>query len=264
MLSVSALTDHYSCINIAGEILQEIIPAIYNQPRNITISKDGGKFDVLKINESNEATGNIKNDISKIFSRTLIKIQMSPISEVKKQNNLESIGRMVSSDPNLMSISADLMALSLDTTEGDVLARRIQASMDPELIKVGDGIESVSDYQEKQQKAQSNQPQQPDPIAIRAKIDGQNLQLKAQELYLKSKEIMQTGQKDQAEHSIAMQKVNQEMVKNQNDLMMSIERLKAEKQTTDTQQQIKLLEIHKKELDSSLNRLHSTYLDSIK
>jgi len=194
LLQNVVLSNHLRAINEVGRILQEMIPEVVIEQRDL------GNGLVLNQRGKNYTPSNpeVRNDIKELFSEMLFEIVYGASSEAEKASNLMAIKEIIQTNPSIAPYFADEFAANLNTANSENLRRRMQALMPPGIEEVGDGSLSLEEYRQMQQEQQQNQPPSPQQEQLemqKQKMQGDQ-QIKQSELQLKAKKMEQQAAKD--------------------------------------------------------------------
>ena len=183
-------------IAVGGEIVNEMIPYVYDAERVITLMTPDQGIKNITINKQADDYGElIENDIRKGVYQ--VRLKPGPSYEAQKQLALDSLRMLLEADPQTFSLVADLYAESLPLANSIEIKNRLKTLVPPEIIKAGKSGEMPQQNQENPQ-AQMMQMQQ------------QEMQFKQQEIQLKAKEIELKERKIEADYQIAMEKLEAE------------------------------------------------------
>ena len=166
-------------IAVAGEIVNEMIPKVYDTERSMMLNmKDKGMTPVT-INQSQDDYGaNVKNDMTK--GRYTIRLQPGPSFEGQKQEALDSMQLILQANPQLFNLIADLYVDNLPLANNIQLRNRLRTIVPPEIIEAGKTGQPVPP-----------KPQQPDPMMM---LKMQELQLKEKELAMQQEKLQMDAQ----------------------------------------------------------------------
>lgn len=114
-------------IRHTGKIILDLIPAIYDTERVMRIIGSDGQPDMTTINQSNEI-GQVLNDVT--VGEYDVMLDTGPGFQTRRQQAVESMMPLVSSNPELFKIAGDLVFRNMDFPGADVIADRL-ASVNP-------------------------------------------------------------------------------------------------------------------------------------
>lgn len=190
------LSNHLRAINEVGRVLQEMIPNVIIEQRDL------GEGLTVNAKDKNHTPSSpeIRNDIRDLFSGVDFSIEYGASSDAEKAANLIAIKEILSTNPNIAQYFADEFAANLNTANSDKLRRRMEALMPPYIREVGEGNMSIEEYHEMMKKQQEEAQQQPSmeqqQLELqKAKVQGDQ-QIKQQELALKQAKLQEQVAKD--------------------------------------------------------------------
>ncbi len=207
----------YDSINRAiacyGEIVNEMIPKVYDAERLMMLKMGDQQVKPITINKSDVYGAQTENDMT--TGRYKIRLLPGPNHEGQKKEARESMEMMMRADPSIFALIGDLYAENLPINNNIELRNRIRTIINPEIIEAG-----------KTGKPIPPKPQQEDPMIA---IKKQELQIKMlseqnklQVEQMKAQAKMQEIQTKQAEIQM---KVHNEGVK----VSLEYQSLEAEK-----------------------------------
>jgi hypothetical protein len=187
-------------IAVGGEIVNEMIPYVYDAERVITLMTPDEGLKNITINKQADEYGElIENDIRKGVYQ--VRLKPGPSYEAQKQIALDSLRMLLQADPETFKLVADLYAESLPLANSIEIKNRLKTLVPPDIIKAGKTGEMPQQGQANPQ-AQMMQMQQ--------QAQQQEMQFKQQELQLKAKEIELKEQKIMMDAQMAMEKLEAE------------------------------------------------------
>lgn len=191
-------------IGVVGEIINEMIPRVYDAERVIRIMTHTGEK-VLTVNQQVDEYGEvIERDIRK--GTYQVKLLPGPSFEGQKQEALESLNQVLKYNPQLFNMIADLYVESLPLANNIELKNRLRTLVPPQIIQAGKTGESLPP-----------EPPQPDPAQILAEQQQQMLQQdlenKSKQLDLKAQEIMLKAKEQEDENQRELERIEMEKVK---------------------------------------------------
>jgi len=191
------LGNHLRAINEVGRVLKEMIPQVIIEERDIgegIVLNQKGKLNTPSSPE-------IINDIKELFSKVDFEIVYGASSDAEKSANLVAIKEILSTNPQIAPYLADEFAENLNTSNSDVLKRRMEALMPPGIQAVGEGTMSLEEYQ-KEQASQADKQAQQQPNLQQEQMDLQkqkilgDQKLRQEELELKKEKLQEQTVKD--------------------------------------------------------------------
>jgi hypothetical protein len=110
-----------------GRIILDLIPKIYDTQRVMRIIGSDGQPDMTTINEANEI-GEVLNDVT--VGEYDVVMDTGPGFQTKRQQAVESMMPLLTSNQELFNIAGDLVFRNMDFPGADVIADRL-AAMNP-------------------------------------------------------------------------------------------------------------------------------------
>jgi hypothetical protein len=220
-----------NAILCAGEIINEMIPKIYDTERNLMLSMPEAENKSVAINSPLDEYGTqIKNNMTEGDYK--IRILPGPSYEGQKQEALESLQEILKASPETFNLIADLYAENLPIPNSIELKNRLRTLVPPEIIqagKTGEPLPPKPPAPDPQQQMVQLQQQQ---LQFEMQKAQQQAQIKAQEIDLKKQELQRKAIETQQDVSIAWAKLEDEKEKNAARLQEEILRYQAEMQRT--------------------------------
>lgn len=174
----------YNSINNAiaagGEVLNEMIPRVYDTERVLTLTMPDKGIQNVTINKQADEYGErIDNDIRK--GTYQVRLKPGPSYEGQKEQALESLQDVLKADPTSFPLIADLYAENLPLANTLEIKNRLKTRVPPQIIEAG---------KTGQMPPQNNQPS-PEQQAMQmdAQFKQAQIQIKQQELMLKQKQM---------------------------------------------------------------------------
>lgn len=173
-------------IATGGEIVNEMIPRVYDTERVMTLMMPDEGMKNITINQQKDEYGEqIENDIRK--GTYQVRLKPGPSFEGQKEQALESLRDVLQADPTAFNLIADLYAENLPLANTIEIKNRLKTRVSPQIIeagKTGDMPQQQGPSPEEQAVQIQAQAQQADQQFKQAQI-----QIKMQELQLKEKEM---------------------------------------------------------------------------
>lgn len=190
-------------ISVGGEIVNEMIPRVYDTERVISImSPDRGQENITINQQLDEYGERVKNDIRK--GTYQVRLQAGPSYEGQKQQALESLNMVLQANPQLLNLFADLYAENLPLMNTIEIKNRLKTIVPPQIIEAG----------KTGKMPQEQGPQQPDPqqqlMEMQQQMAEAELQLKQKEIELKQQEIAMKAQQMNQDAEIEMARLETE------------------------------------------------------
>lgn len=206
----------------AGQIINEMIPKVYDTERTLTVTmKDTGPTPVT-INRREDAYGTLNNDMTK--GRYTIRLLPGPSWEGQKQEALSSMQMVLQGNPELFGLIADLFVENLPLANNIELRNRLKTIVPPDVIEAGKTGKPLPPKQE----------QQNPELVIKMK----ELAIKEEELKLQQQKLMMEGKDSEIDAQMKWQEIEMRRQENAKDLQETILRFTAENNKTQSAQQI--------------------------
>lgn len=216
-------------IAAGGEIVNEMIPKVYDSERVLTLMMPDTGIQNITVNKQVDAYGEvIENDIRK--GTYQVRLRPGASYEGQKEQALQSLQQVLQADPTSWSLIADLYAENLPLPNTIEIKNRLKTRVPADIIEAGKTGELPP---------QANQPN-PELMALQlqqqqaqqqAAFKAQELQLKQQELELERQEILMEAQ-------AKLQELENERLKTAAELKEQELRYMAETERTASDQQI--------------------------
>lgn len=216
-------------IATGGEIVNEMIPRVYDSERVIALMTPDEGMKNITINKQADDYGElIENDIRK--GTYEVRLKPGPSYEGQKQEALQSLKEVLAVDPAAFALVADLYADNLPLANNIEIKNRLKTLVPPGIVEAGKTGKMPEQSQqpnpEQQAMAMEAQFKQKD-LAIKEKVAA----LKEQELELKKKEILM-------EAHFKIQELETERIETAGKLKEQELRYMAETARTDTDREI--------------------------
>ena len=162
-------------IEYTAEILVDLLPRIYDTPRQVRIMAQDGETESVPINEEvrDEKTGEkvLVNDLSAGKYDTVT--ETGPAFATQRQESAQQILELIATSPMFENLAMDLVAKDLPILESKELTKRVRK------IQIGQGI--VEPTEQEIEDLGLNQPQAPDPQqeAITTNIEMQTAEIQS-------------------------------------------------------------------------------------
>jgi hypothetical protein len=174
-------------IATGGEIVNEMIPRVYDTERVLTLMMpDKGMKNITVNREMDEYGESIENDIRK--GTYQVRLKPGPSYEGQKEQALQSLRDVLQIDPTTFNLVADLYAENLPLANTIEIKNRLKTRVNPAIIEAGktgeipkNGVDGPTPEQQAMQLQQQQLQQQ-------QAFQQAQLQIKVQELALKEKE----------------------------------------------------------------------------
>lgn len=196
-------------IAVGGEIINEMIPKVYDSERIMNLEmKDTGMTKVA-INQSDEYGLETKNDMTK--GKFKIRLVLGTSIESQKTENLQSMDMVLSKQPDAFHAISDLYVENLPMANSLEMKNRLKATIAPEIIKAGKTGEPIP-----------QKPQQQDPMIAIKQMEIQHkmmqtqldAQSKAHELQLAEQKLVMESHSKGVDYAAKLQELK--MKENEN------------------------------------------------
>lgn len=178
-------------IATGGEIVNEMIPRVYDSERVLTLMMpDKGIQNVTINREIDEYGESIENDIRK--GTYQVRLKPGPSYEGQKEQALFALREVLQADPTSWTLIADLFAENLPLANTIEIKNRLKTRVPPQIIEAGKTGQMPQQQgpTPEQQAIQLQQQEMQQNAAFKAK----ELELKDKEIQLKQQEIIQEAQ----------------------------------------------------------------------
>lgn len=187
----------FNSINMAieagGEVINEMIPNVYDTERVMTLMMPDKGFQNITINKETDPYGEqIENDIRK--GTYQVRLKPGPSYEGQKEQALQSLREVLQADPTAFNLIADLYAENLPLANTIEIKNRLKTRVPPQIIEAGKTGEMPQQ--------QGPSPEQ-EALAVDAQFKQQQIQIKQQELALKQQQMQAEIEIEQMKLEIA-------------------------------------------------------------
>ncbi len=169
-------------VDYCGEILIDLIPRVYDAPRQVRIMQQDGETENVEINTVNqevidEQTGEtvLVNDLS--IGKYDVVTETGPAFATQRQESAQQIMELMASSPMFESLAMDLVAKDLPILETKELTKRVRKQM------IGQGVIEPTD--DEKEELGLDQPPVPDPQQVAIT---ENIQIQTEDLMSKIEE----------------------------------------------------------------------------
>lgn len=183
-----------------AEVINEMIPVIYDSQRVFSLMTPEGRKNIIVNQTMDEYGETIKNDLRK--GTFQVKLMPGPSYEGQKEEALESMNAVITAGPQYFPLFADMYAENLPIVNNIEFKNRMRTIVPPEVIEAGKTGKPV------QQSQQPNPEQQ--QAQMQAQFQAQQIQIKQQEIELKKHSLMLQAQKQTADIKLEEQKLEAE------------------------------------------------------
>lgn len=178
-------------IATGGEIVNEMIPRVYDTERVMTLMMPDEGMKNITINQQKDEYGeHIENDIRK--GTYQVRLKPGPSFEGQKEQALQSLRDVLAADPTAFNLIADLYAENLPLANTIEIKNRLKTRVSPQIVEAGKTgkMPQQGGPSPEEQAVQLQQQQMQMEGAFKAK----ELELKEREIQLKQQEILQEAQ----------------------------------------------------------------------
>jgi len=218
----------YNSLNIAiatgGEIINQLIPHIYDTQRKLVLAMPESESKPVEINKPADEYGlRIENDMTK--GEYKIRLKPGPSYEGQKEEGLRALQLVLQADKQgqIFPLIADLYAENLPLDNNLELRNRLRTLVPQEIIEAGKTGKPLP-------------PKQPEPSP-----DMIMVQLKQQELQHKMQQAQQEAQQKAKELEVKQQELQRKAIETHQDMSVQWAKLEAEKEEAAAQLQESLL-----------------------
>lgn len=184
-------------IATGGEIVNEMIPRVYDTERVLTLMMPDEGMKNITVNKQNDAYGEqIENDIRK--GTYQVRLKPGPSYEGQKQEALESLREVLQADPTAFNLIADLYAENLPLANTLEIKNRLKTRVSPQIIEAGKTGKMP------QQQGPSAEEQQ---VQIAQAAQQAEAQFKQEQIAIKKQELMLKQRETEAEIEIEKMKL---------------------------------------------------------
>jgi len=189
-LGTYELTDNLvKSVEYTAELLIDLLPRIYDTPRQENIINEDGSEEIVPINTTirDEESGKdiIVNDLS--LGQYGVVASNGASYATKRTEMLNTLVSLGANDPQFASVSSDLVAKNLDFPFADELSNRLRKPM------IATGV--IEPNEEEVKKIQENAPQ-PDPAEL---LNQEMIKMQAEKLAVEVDNLVLDGEKTKAE-----------------------------------------------------------------
>ena len=175
-------------IAVGGEIINEMIPSVYDTERTMNLDlKDRGQTKVA-INKSDEYGVQTQNDMSK--GKYKIRLVPGPSYEHQKIENIKSMDMVFSKNPETFGMVADLYVENLPMSNNIEMRNRLRTIVPPEVIEAGKTGKPLPPKQPQQDPMIALKQQELQQKMMQAQMEAQDrahkLQLEEQKMLMQS------------------------------------------------------------------------------
>lgn len=179
-------------IAVLGEIINEMIPKVYDSERTISLMfPDKGQQNVTINKQSDEYGVLIENDIRK--GTFQVRLKPGASYEGQKEEALNSLKQVLEASPQSFALIADLYAENLPLPNTIEIKNRLKTMVPPQILEAGKTGQMPQDNgQPSPEQMMLQQQQQAQQMEMQFKQ--KEIELKEQEIKLKEQEIIMEAQ----------------------------------------------------------------------
>lgn len=246
-----------------GNIINDLIPHVYDTERTIRIMGEDGKIDVLEINK---AQGLDPKSGETIFEHDItagsydVVATLGPSYTTKREEAKEGMTEFVRAAPEAGALVLDYLAKAQDWPMADDIAKRFRSMLPPKIIQLEAMEKAGATPEQIDQFLTQQQAPPPDPKMLQVQATAENNQAK----------LAAQQQQAMADFQLEMRRMAMEAEQRQNEQTAAIQKMLLEAQTKIEIAQITAgVGIHKNILDATKanNQLtldaHNTHQDRI-
>lgn len=156
--------NHNAAIAECGRVINELIPIVYDTPRQIRIVGEDEAMSVVKVNDPDD-----KKSPRMDQGKFDIVVETGPSYSTKRVEAAESMIAFVQAFPQAAAVAGDLIAQAQDWPDADKFAERLKKTIPPELQDQKDpedmSPEEQQAFAQEAQQAQQEQAQQQEIVA---------------------------------------------------------------------------------------------------
>lgn len=184
-----AFMDNLSrAIRLAGKILIDLIPRIYDSNRVVRVLGIDGAENLVKVNAVDPMTGKLINDLG--VGRYDVVVNSGPSYNTQRQEIVASMMELFQAQPQLFSVLGPDWLQAMDWPKAEEMSDKLKRLLPPQVMDMETKIQMAQEQMQEQQIMQQMQggPQQPppDPAALAKQAE---IELKAAEM--KSKDALE-------------------------------------------------------------------------
>lgn len=170
-------------ISVGGEVVNEMIPKVYDAERVITLMMpDEGMKNITINKQADEYGERIENDIRK--GTYQVRLKPGPSYEGQKQEALMSLQQVIQADPESFKLVADLFAENLPLSNSLEIKNRLKTLVPPAIIEAGKTGQMPQQGQPSPEQQMMQQQMQAD-----MQFKQEQINIKKQELQIKQQEM---------------------------------------------------------------------------
>lgn len=193
-----------------GDVINDLIPHVYDTERTIRIMGEDGKIDVLEINK---AAGLDPESGQTIFNYDItqgsydVVAQLGPSYSTRREEAREGMIEFIRAAPQTAPLILDKVAKAQDWPMADDIAKRLRATLPPKILQIEEMEKQGASPEEIQAFLSQGEQPPPDPkvMQVQANYELKQMEMAAKqeqamsELHLQMRQMMEETQRAQAE-----------------------------------------------------------------
>ncbi|NJL70941.1 MAG: hypothetical protein HC888_04645 [Candidatus Competibacteraceae bacterium] len=200
--SIIYLDNLNAAIEECGRVCNELIPTVYDTPRMVKILGEDDAESLVRINDTDQGGPDIA------AGKYAITITTGPSTATKRIEAAESMMTFINHAPQAAAVIGDLIAENMDWPGSQKIARRLRATIPPNVV----GDEDLTDEQKQAQAAAAQQQQAQAQFQMQmAQADLEYKQAQAQEARARAAEAEARAEKARSEIGVAAAKAEAEI-----------------------------------------------------
>ncbi len=162
--------DNFSrAVRHTGNIINDLIPSVYDTERTIRIMGEDGKIDVLEINQAqgiDPQTGETVFNHDVTSGAYDVVAQLGPSYSTKREEARDGMIQFIQAVPEAAPLILDLFAKAQDWPMADDIAKRFRTNLPPLIVKSEEMEKQGATPEQIQQFMEQAQAQQPPPPEV--------------------------------------------------------------------------------------------------
>jgi hypothetical protein len=240
-----------------GNIINDLIPHVYDTERTIRIMGEDGKIDILEINKAN---GIDPQSGETVFNHDIttgsydIVAQIGPSYSTRREEAKEGMTAFVQAAPETAPLILDLVAKAQDWPMADDIAKRIRTMLPPQVLAMEEAEKQGMDPEQARQAVAEQMQPPPDPKVMEAQA---KMELEGQRLQFEQEKAAAEMQSEQAKLSMEAQFKQAELEQKERIANNELQaRITLEREKIDSAERIAL---RKAEMDAEARERDATY-----
>lgn len=218
-------------IATGGEIVNEMIPRVYDTERVMTLMMPDKGIESVTINKQIDDYGEqIENDIRK--GTYQVRLKPGPSYEGQKEQALQSLREVLQVDPTSFNLVADLFAENLPLANTIEIKNRLKTRVPPQIIEAGKTGEMP--------KQQGPSPEQ-EALMVEREYKQKQIAVKQQELALKQRQAQSDFEIEQMKLEIAKMELAGSIEESKMRFMAETHRTQSDKDIAHADNLVKIL-----------------------